>query len=83
MNHQGEFLLDFERHHDCYRFLSTTGSCFLPLPASSTLEIGDQYPSAFFITDLSIPKLPLVLPGSTNPHPKGGFSLLLSCCCAN
>lgn len=41
MSHQDEFLLGFKRHHDCYRFLSATGSCFPPLPASSTLEIRD------------------------------------------
>lgn len=53
------------------------------LPPYSNWEVRDQYPPASSVSNLSLPRFPFRLLGSTNPCPKGGFSLLLSCCCAN
>ena len=53
------------------------------LPPYSNWEAKGQYPPASSISNLSLPRFPFKFSGSTNLCPRGGFSLLLSCCCAN
>lgn len=53
------------------------------LPPYSKWAVRDPYPSASSISNLSLPKFPFKFSGSTNPCPKGGFSLPLFCRCAN
>lgn len=53
------------------------------LPSYSNWKFRDQYPPASSISNLSLPRFPFKFSGSTNLCPSGGFSLLLSCCCAN
>lgn len=53
------------------------------LPPYSNWEVKDQYSPASSISNLSLLRFSFRFLGFTNPCPKGGISLLLSCCCAN
>lgn len=53
------------------------------LPPYSSWEVKDQYRPPSSISNLSLPRFSFKFLGSTNLCPRGGFSLLLSCCCAN
>lgn len=53
------------------------------LPPYFNWEVRNQYSSASSVSNFSLPRFPFKFSGSTKLCPEGGFSPLLSCCCAN